>query len=292
MKGKGMDNTNPGEIIKALSAPFPEDQVYHRVDERTKKNLSYISAHNIYIRLNSVAPGWGFEVVSTTIQQVPGRNGQQPVAIVTGKMTIPGVGSRMGMGTNAIYAPDDFKGAITDCIKRCAALFGVALYLYGGGDDNFQQQGNYNQPQQGGYQQQGGYNQQPGNVSQMPQQQRQNYPQQQQGYGGGGSGSYDNSQPRQYDPSRDTGELATEPQRKKLGFEISDKGIQIQEAANRAQVPINGGIDEITKRQASAIIDWLTTQPSAQNQQGGDGNYGGGQGGGQGSPDDWSNVPF
>lgn len=273
------------EIIQALSEPFPDDQVFHRVDERTGKELSYISAANVYRRLNKVVPGWKFSITNTSMQKIETKRGPLTVAVVTAAMEIPGVGTRMGMGSAPIYAPDDFKAATTDSLKRCASLFGVALYLYGGDDQAPQQQqpqqGYQQAPQQPSYQNQGGgYQQQ----APQPQQQRQQYPQ--------GGGNYDNSQPVQYNAAHDSGEMRTDPQSRKLGFELGDKGMGITQASQQSGIPVAGdSIDTITKKQATALIDWLTRQTSGGGQQQapqGDGGYGGGYQDNQ----DLNQVPF
>lgn len=266
-----MDNQEARIVIDKLSEPFDDSQVFHRVDERTGKNLSYVSAANVYRRLNEAAPGWEFGITNTSMKTIETKRGPITVAVVTGALTIPGIGTRMGMGSAPIYAPDDFKAATTDSLKRCASLFGVALYLYGGDESSPQ---NYQQQQQ----------QQP---PQAPQQQRQQYPQQHpQGQQQGGGG-YDNSQPVQYNPNNDSGEMRTDPQARKLGFELGDKNIGLTAASNQAGIPVSGdSIDTITKKQATALIDWLTRQPKAaqQPQNGGYDN--------QSHGEEWDNFPF
>jgi len=53
------------------------------------------------------------------------------VCVVIGTLTIPGLGSRTDIGVQEMEAgsgaDSSYKGAASDCLKRCAAGFGVAL---------------------------------------------------------------------------------------------------------------------------------------------------------------------
>lgn len=55
------------------------------------------------------------------------------VAVVGVNMTIPGCGTRAGLGVAKVTAASEdlFKGALTDAIKNAAKNHGVALHLYG-----------------------------------------------------------------------------------------------------------------------------------------------------------------
>jgi hypothetical protein len=135
------------EIIAALSEPFSLEAIKElpgrgKNPDGSPKTFSYIEGHTAILRLNASAPGWSFAIKEYRIE-ADGRLG-----ICLGTLTIPAVGSRSDIGTCPIIQPverkwpdgntrgwdmfeESYKGAVTDCIKRCARQFGVALYLYG-----------------------------------------------------------------------------------------------------------------------------------------------------------------
>jgi len=52
------------------------------------------------------------------------------VWMVHGRLTLPGLGSRDGVGTQVAENEESPKAAETDALKRSAVKFGVALHLY------------------------------------------------------------------------------------------------------------------------------------------------------------------
>lgn len=151
-------------IYQALAAPF--DQTY--TDER---GFTYVKGKQVVDRLVDVLgiDGWDFTVFD---QGIDYENNQ---VWVRGTLRIKVDGewiSRSQFGSSEIKRRRsdnkvldigfDLKGSATDCLKKCATLFGVALYLYdkespaGGGYQGGQQQGygqgsgQYNAPSNGG----------------------------------------------------------------------------------------------------------------------------------------------
>lgn len=107
--------------IETLSAPFDEKTIGIKVQsfnkEKTKAMLvAYVQHTDVYARIEQIDPAWSFQV--TSLQPI--KDGVS----VRGNMTIKGV-TRENAGEGG-----DEKSAISDCIKRCAMLFGVGRYLY------------------------------------------------------------------------------------------------------------------------------------------------------------------
>lgn len=146
------------------------------------QTFSYIKAQAVIERLNyATRNAWDFSVDRYWYE------GDLVLAIVT--LSIPGLGSRshIGVQSNKNNVGEDAlaKGAVSDALKKAAAMFGVGAELYtdtGGGNANAR-----------------GGNRSGNNYSQ--QQQRQPNPD---GYGGGG-------QTRQQQPARQ--EAAQQQQR-------------------------------------------------------------------------------
>ena len=68
-----------------------------------------------------------------TGQVTGGKSDPTPTLMVVGELTIPGLGTRAGIGVTTIEpgaGEDNLKGASTDALKKAATLFGVGLDLY------------------------------------------------------------------------------------------------------------------------------------------------------------------
>lgn len=121
----------PAEMLAALGKPFPRECISHRKGGGGK-DLSYYQGHTIIHRLNDATGGnWSFSILREwTETEASGR----VIHITHGCLTIPGLGAREQFGVQLI-APnggeDMYKGGPTDCLKKCASLFGVGLELYG-----------------------------------------------------------------------------------------------------------------------------------------------------------------
>jgi hypothetical protein len=86
-----------------------------------KGGFTYVSWSQVADRLDEAAPGWSF-----TIRQL----GED---YCWGQLTIDGrTFDNIGYAENASadWKKEPLKDAVSDCLKRCAALAGVARYLY------------------------------------------------------------------------------------------------------------------------------------------------------------------
>jgi hypothetical protein len=151
--------TAPGQwsiarIIEALSRPLPASMLKTR--KQGGASIKYISWHQVNRILDKYALGWSWEITNTIA--TPDR------LIVTGRLTIPaadGVIYREGTGTEMlkedrpvmvvegdrrVALTDEFGNIVTEsrelaygdpssnaesmAFRRCAARFGLGLYLY------------------------------------------------------------------------------------------------------------------------------------------------------------------
>jgi hypothetical protein len=126
-------------ISDALRAPFSRDCIKSRVGAGNKR-FEYVEGYLVLHRLNdATGNGWDFRVTDIKIQPKTKttKNGdtiQSELWICFGELTIPGLGTRSGIGVQDVderSGEDLIKGALTDCIKHCAKHFGVAIDLYG-----------------------------------------------------------------------------------------------------------------------------------------------------------------
>ena len=121
------------EIIEALSKPFPPEAIKSRKG-RGGKMLDYIGGHDVIGRLNEVFPAWDFEVLEIEKIETGHQDGSaigKPEVLMFGKLTIDGVTHKQyGSHVHEGEWGDTYKAAMTDTLKKCASLFGVALDLY------------------------------------------------------------------------------------------------------------------------------------------------------------------
>lgn len=127
-------------LYKAFEKEFDSDSVRSR-KVRGGKTIRYVPAPPIIRRLNEIAPDWQFEVdfvSSIMVKETRYDRDNKPYDVeynqiaVVGKLTIEGVTrQQFGSGDDdgATYG-EGLKGAGTDALKKCASLFGIALYLY------------------------------------------------------------------------------------------------------------------------------------------------------------------
>ena len=134
----------PEQITEALIASFPHELI------EDKQGKRYIAAEQIIWRLIEATDNtYEFRIDQHeyrndgALKDRKDRDGNTipapPVCVVHGTLTIPGLGSRGDSGVQEIEAGQGadaaYKGAVSDCIKRCARLFGVGLrQLYMGED--------------------------------------------------------------------------------------------------------------------------------------------------------------
>jgi len=111
--------------INALSAKIPPELVKQR--EQGGATLNYIEWSTVVKRFNEICHNdWNFKVVDHT------DDGEE--ACVWGALTVEGTTrENMGFEDNCKFwkTPGSrYKSAVSDCIKRCAAMFGMGLELY------------------------------------------------------------------------------------------------------------------------------------------------------------------
>ncbi len=115
------------ETLEALSRPI--DPRHLKTRQQGGITLTYCPWHIICRHLHHRSPGWCFEIIS--VQEVGGS------VVVTGRLTIPTQDSILHYSAVASeplesrsHAPSA-EVAASSCLRRAAALAGLALELYG-----------------------------------------------------------------------------------------------------------------------------------------------------------------
>jgi hypothetical protein len=114
------------EIIAALSRPLPKNMLATRKQGGT--TLEYIPWHVANRILDKYTPGWRWEVrnITTTAERL----------FLTGRLTVPTRGGdvwRESTGQELLACGsygDPSSNAESMAFRRCAAKFGLGLYLY------------------------------------------------------------------------------------------------------------------------------------------------------------------
>lgn len=117
--------------LDVLTRQFSPDQVKQR-EGRGGKMLDYLETHAVITRLNESFEGaWSFEVLEYKLLDAE--------VLVRGRLTAGGqrkeqfggseIARRKDTG-DPVSLADDLKSAGSDCLKKCATLFGVGLELY------------------------------------------------------------------------------------------------------------------------------------------------------------------
>lgn len=114
------------DVLAALSAPFPPEVIRHRVGAGGK-DLTWVDARTVAARLDEVigVNGWDFAVE-------PVGDTSTVVGILTIRFPDGTVARRQDFGYETGGSGESLKEAASDALRRCASLFGVARYLYGG----------------------------------------------------------------------------------------------------------------------------------------------------------------
>lgn len=117
-----MDNA---EILKALSAEFPDQSVRERAGHGGVK-LRWVPGRTISERLDSVLgiTGWDFDVAPIANNCV--------IGTLTVRLPDGSVAVRKDFGYETGGSGESYKEAASDALRRCASLIGVARYLYQG----------------------------------------------------------------------------------------------------------------------------------------------------------------
>lgn len=102
------------------------------------KDLSYLEGHTVIHRVLEANAEWDWAIAPPFNYTL----GESEIMVIIGTLTIPGLGSRQGVGVQKLdqggkaVGEDMLKGAATDAFKNAAKYFGVGLHLYG---DNYEQ---------------------------------------------------------------------------------------------------------------------------------------------------------
>ena len=103
------------------------------------KQVAYVTYHDVQERVIDATDGqydWSITEIrfiegQPRLDRETGDTYMTPgVWMVTGKLTLPGLGTRDGVGTAQAHNEDAVKSAETDAFKRAAVKFGVGLHLY------------------------------------------------------------------------------------------------------------------------------------------------------------------
>jgi hypothetical protein len=120
------------ELSTALSAPFPKE--VERSLDKGGATLTYIPVSEVIVRLNDVfGPlGWSYTLVKCERDVLDPDFLVAHVSMTVGDITRDGVGGqkikRMKSG-DIVDLGDEYKGAVSDALKKAAQSFGVGLYL-------------------------------------------------------------------------------------------------------------------------------------------------------------------
>ena len=126
--------------LELLSRPFPPEKVKQR-EGRWGEVLDYVEVAPVISRLNEAFEGhWSFRIVwprdpSFYLEQ----ERDLKEVVVLGELSAAGE-RKQQFGRSSVTREketgrvlsigDDLKAAASDALKKCATLFGVALYLY------------------------------------------------------------------------------------------------------------------------------------------------------------------
>ena len=120
------------ELSTALSAPFPKE--VERSLDKGGATLTYIPVSEVIVRLNDVLGvfGWSYTLVKCERDVLDPDFLVAHVSMTVGDITRDGVGGqkikRMKSG-DIVDLGDEYKGAVSDALKKAAQSFGVGLYL-------------------------------------------------------------------------------------------------------------------------------------------------------------------
>lgn len=140
----GPTNFNMANALSILQSPTPDELIFQKPAGKGK-SLSYVSGATVIRTINKVfGMRWSFEIIETRMVESSEAYDKpvNPIVQTLGKLTIPGLGSRMQWGSQAVVGgqgPQEhtFKGSATDSLKKCASMFLVHLDLADGGANEF-----------------------------------------------------------------------------------------------------------------------------------------------------------
>ncbi len=124
------------EIIKDLSREIRPEMLEQR--KQGGANLTYIPWHQATRLLDLFATGWSYEILRETVAEGKNKKGEPTKTLaITVRLTIPakdGVFSRDATGIEELFGSDGYgdpwSNASSMALRRAAAMFGLARYLY------------------------------------------------------------------------------------------------------------------------------------------------------------------
>ena len=140
-----MDDKVIKEMYEKLAAPFPDDAIQRTKGNETGRNYDTtgIAYQFVVNRLNEVAGLQGWNYTYDIVKELEGtfHSGKQSYDLtleISMWVGDPGVVRKAPGGHRAAAYADAFKGALTNGLKKVAAMFGVGRQAYEGtlDDDN------------------------------------------------------------------------------------------------------------------------------------------------------------
>ena len=124
------------EIITDLSKPIADNMLETR--NQGGQNLTYIPWHQATRLLDRYAPGWDYQIIRETIGEGKTKKGEATRTLaLTVRLTRPardGIVSREATGVEELFGGggygDAWSNASSMALRRAAAHFGLARYLY------------------------------------------------------------------------------------------------------------------------------------------------------------------
>lgn len=121
--------------IEALLAPFPKDQVQQRKGPGGME-FDYVPAEVMIRRLVDSGLEYSFTQVPGCPPQIMSHGNGVNVMLYYGRLHIPALGpAQDDVGTAFIHPSgneEQYKSAASDCLKRCARLYGIGLEMWEG----------------------------------------------------------------------------------------------------------------------------------------------------------------
>ena len=118
------------EQVKQCLVPFPPEIIKQKGGSFA---ADYVDHGHVTERLLQIDPEWTWEPCATDENGVPILVVLGQMSYLWGRMTVCGV-TRIDVGSVETKKNEVLKEAVSDCIKRCAMRFGVALHLWMGED--------------------------------------------------------------------------------------------------------------------------------------------------------------
>jgi hypothetical protein len=131
------DATRASEVpslYERLARRFPAEA--HKTKTISGRDLTYVDGEMVVSRLNEELglDGWSFETCQINVlDKEVWATGRLTVYVGDRTIVREQAGGQIINRTRAgeiIELSNDIKGAVTDCLKKCATLVGVGLYLY------------------------------------------------------------------------------------------------------------------------------------------------------------------